>query len=151
MSKKMPEEDNPISGSGSFLTRRQIEVLRLRCQGRTQQEIAEIMDTTRPNVTKLERRAYQNIMMARRTIRYWMKIQAPISLTICKDTDVLHIPAMIFEAADIKGIHLPVNSIDLIVQLKAKAPFLFNRETLPNDVTIFVSRDGQLLLIDSTF
>lgn len=146
----MPIEDKPISESDSFLTRRQIEVLRLRCQGRTQQEIAEIMDTTRPNITKLERRAYQNIMMARRTIRYWKKIQSPVSLTIRKDTDVLHIPAMVFEAADLKGIHLPVNSIDLIVQLKSKAPFLFNRETLPNDVTIFVSRDGQLMLIDDT-
>ena len=75
----MPEEDNPISESDSFLTRRQIEELRLRYQGRTQQEIADIMDTTRPNVTKLERRAYQNIMMARRTIRDWIKIQAPIA------------------------------------------------------------------------
>jgi len=37
------------------------------------------------------------------------------SVTICKDTDVLHIPAMIFKAADIKGMHLPVNSIDFII------------------------------------
>lgn len=151
MSKKMPEEDNPISESDSFLTRRQIEVLRLRFQGHTQQEVAEIMDTTRPNVTKLEKRAYQNLMMARRTIRCWIKIQAPISLTVSKDTGVLHIPAMIFEAADLKGIHLPANSIDLIIQLKAKAPFLFNRETLPSDVTIFVSRDGELMLIDENY
>jgi transcriptional regulator len=55
---------------------------------------------------------------------------------------------MIFKAADIKGIHLPVNSIDLIVQLKAKAPFLFKKENLPYDLEIFVSREGQIMLID---
>lgn len=86
--------------------------------------------------------------MAERTIHDWMKIQAPISLSIPKGTDILHVPGMVFKAADLKGIHLPVNAIDLLVQLKTEAPFLFKREALPNDVEIFITIEGQILLID---
>ncbi|OPY51998.1 MAG: DNA-binding protein Tfx [Methanosaeta sp. PtaU1.Bin060] len=132
----------------SYLTKRQVQVLQLRSQGRSQQEVAELMGTTRANISKLERRAHQNIKMAERTIHDWMKIQAPISLSIPKGTDILHVPGMVFKAADLKGIHLPVNAIDLLVQLKTEAPFLFKREALPNDVEIFITIEGQILLID---
>ena len=132
----------------SFLTDRQLQVLRLRSQGLSQQEVAKMMGTTRANISKLERRAHQNIIASRRTIHDWMKVQAPIISQIPAGTDVLRVPDMIFREADLVGIHLPANSIDLIVRLKAKAPFLFKRQSLPKDVVIFITREGQILLID---
>jgi len=132
----------------SFLTDRQMQVLRLRAQGLSQSEIAVMMGTSRANISKLERRAHQNIMAARRTIHSWMKIQAPIISEIPAGTDVLRVPDMIFAEADLMGIHLPANSIDLIVRLKAKAPFLFLKQNLPKDVAIFTTREGQVMFID---
>ena len=132
----------------SFLTDRQMQVLRLRAQGFSQQDVAKMVGTTRANISKLERRAHQNIIAARRTIHDWMKIQAPIITQIPAGTDVLMVPDMIFKEADLMGIHLPANSIDLIVRLKAKAPFLFMRPNLPKDVVVFITREGQILLID---
>ncbi|MDD1761059.1 MAG: Tfx family DNA-binding protein [Methanothrix sp.] len=132
----------------SFLTDRQMQVLRLRAQGFSQPEVAKMMGTTRANISKLERRAHQNIIAARRTIHDWMKIQAPIITQIPAGTDVLRVPDMIFKEADLMSIHLLANSIDLIVRLKAKAPFLFMRQNLPKDVVIFITREGQILLID---
>lgn len=107
-----------------------------------------MIGTTRANISKLERRAHQNIKAARKTIHDWMKIQAPIITQIPAGTDVLRVPDMIFKEADLMGIHLLANSIDLIVRLKAKAPFLFMRQNLPKDVVIFITREGQILLID---
>ena len=132
----------------SFLTDRQVQVLRLRLQDFSQQEVAKMMGTTRANISKLEQRAHQNIIASRRTIHDWMKVQAPIVSQIPAGTDVLRVPDMIFREADLVGIHLPANSLDLIVRLKAKAPFLFKRQRLPRDVVIFITREGQILLID---
>ncbi|MDD1762625.1 MAG: Tfx family DNA-binding protein [Methanothrix sp.] len=140
---KDPEEENK-----SLLTESQVQVLKLRSQGRTQQEVADLMGTTRANVSKLERRGHKNIMMARQTIQDWMKVKAPVSMRIPAGTDVLSVPAMVFRAADLEGIHLPVNSIDVLVQLKTEAPFLFKKQVLPIDVDIFVSREGHILIID---
>lgn len=77
-----------------------------------------------------------------------MKIQAPIISEIPAGTDVLRVPDMIFAEADLMGIHLPANSIDLIVRLKAKAPFLFLKQNLPKDVAIFTTREGQVMFIE---
>ena len=147
----MPAEDEAkdlTEETKSFLTDRQMQILRLRAQGFSQQELAKMIGTTRANISKLERRAHQNIKAARKTIHDWMKIQAPIITQIPAGTDVLRVPDMIFKEADLMGIHLPANSIDLIVRLKAKAPFLFMRQNLPKDVVIFITREGQILLID---
>lgn len=132
----------------SFLTDRQMQVLRLRFLGHTQEEVARITGTTRANVSKLERRAHQNIIMARQTMHDWMKVQAPIISQIPAGTDVLRVPELIFRQADLAGIHLPTNSIDLIVLLKAKAPYLFKKQNLPMDVAIFITGKGEILLID---
>jgi hypothetical protein len=154
MPRKQEERDSEEEAK-SFLTKRQVQVLQFRLQGLTQQEVADLLGTTRANICKMERRAHQNVMMARMTLREWMKIQAPIVIFVPAGTDVLLVPSMIFKAADVEGIHLPVNSIDIIVQLKIKAPFLFKKQAvldekhaLPTGVEIFVDREGQILLIE---
>jgi len=139
-----PEE---IEGSlDSFLTTRQIEVLRLRAQGRSQQEVAEILGTTRSNISILEKRAHNNIARAERTLQRWMMIRAPIFLRIAAGTDVFALPAMIFEEADRRSIQLPTTSLDIIVQLRRRAPNLFRKRSVSQDVEIYVTEDGELLL-----
>jgi transcriptional regulator len=86
--------------------------------------------------------------MAKRAIHDWMKVQALIITFVSAETDVLNVPAIVFRAADQEGIHLPVNSIDLAIQLKTIAPFLFNRLSLLRDVKIFTTCEGQILLIE---
>ena len=128
-----------------LLTDRQIEVLRLRFQGLSQQEVAETLGTTRSNVSILEKRAHQNIYRAKRTLEKWKEIQAPISLKIPAGTDIFDVPSMIFKAADEKTIQLPVNSLEVIDQLRTKAPTLFKKRALPEDVQVYVTGGGELL------
>ncbi len=131
-----------------ILTDRQIEVLRLRFQGLSQREVAETLGTTRSNVSILEKRAHQNISRAKRTLERWKEIRAPISLKIPAGTDVFDVPSIIFKAADERAIQLPVNSLEVIDQLRTKAPKLFKKRALSEDVQVYVTGSGELMAED---
>lgn len=140
------KEDQLKDDATSFLTERQIEVLKLRSKGRSQQDVADVMGTTRSNISILEKRAHQNISRAKTTLRQWMTIQAPISLKITAGTDVFDIPARIFQAADRMSIQLPATSLDIIVQLRREAPELFKKRSLLQNIEIYVTEDGELIV-----
>ncbi|MCX6674904.1 MAG: Tfx family DNA-binding protein, partial [Methanothrix sp.] len=108
--------------------------------------VAERFGTTRSNVSILERRAHDNIERAKHTLQQWMMIRAPISLKVREGTDVFDLPKMIFEAADKKSLQLPTTSLDIIVQLRRKAPQLFRRRAVMRDVEIFVTEEGEILI-----
>ena len=57
-----------VSAAPTVLTERQVEVLKLREQGQTQQEVAEQLGTTDSNISAIERAAEQNVTKARRTL-----------------------------------------------------------------------------------
>ena len=143
-------EDGSKSGDeeslNSFLTERQIEVLQMRLAGRSQQEVAEILGTTRSNISILEKRAHQNIARAERTLQQWMMLRAPISLLAGAGTDVFELPKMIFAAADEKHMRLPITSLDIVVQLRRIAPRLFKKRALERDARIFVTEEGEVLV-----
>jgi len=140
------EPQEPQEGLDSLLTERQLEVLKLRQQGLSQADVAERFGTTRSNISILERRAHDNIERAKHTLQQWMMIRAPISLKVREGTDVFDLPKMIFEAADKKSLQLPTTSLDIIVQLRRKAPQLFRRRAIMKDVEIFVTEEGEILI-----
>lgn len=142
-SEEIPEHEE---SHGSLLTERQLKVLKLRLQGLSQTEVAEMLATTRSNISILEKRAHQNIARAERTLQQWMMIRAPISLQVKAGIDVFDLPGKIFEAADKISLRLPVTSMDIIVQLRRKAPRIFKKRVLERDAEIFVTEDGEILV-----
>jgi transcriptional regulator len=60
--------------------------------------------------------------------------------------DVFDLPGKIFEAADKRSLRLPVTSMDIIVQLRRKAPRIFKKRVLERDAEIFVTEDGEILV-----
>ena len=140
------KDDELKDDASTFLTERQIEVVKLRHKGRSQQEVADMMGTTRSNISILEKRAHQNIARAQNTLRRWMTIQAPISLKVTAGTDVFDIPARVFQAADRMSIQLAATSLDIIVQLRREAPELFKKRSLLQDIEIYVTEDGELIV-----
>ncbi len=141
-----PNSDDVSEDEESFLTERQLKVLQLRSHGQSQQEIADILGTTRSNISILEKRAHENIQKAEHTLEQWMMIRAPISLKVSSGTDVFDIPDGIFKAADQKSIQLPVTSLDIITQLRLKAPQLFKKRAVPKDIDIYITSEGELLI-----
>ncbi len=140
------EETEADEPGQSFLTNRQLEVLQLRHQGLSQQDVADRLGTTRSNISILEKRAHQNIARAERTVQQWMMIRAPISLFVKGGTDAFDLPRMIFAAADEKGIRLPVTSMDILVQMRRNAPRLFRKRATERDARIYVNENGAVLV-----
>jgi hypothetical protein len=149
----MPETADEESKSGdeesldSFLTERQLKVLQMRLSGLSQQDVSDSFGTTRSNISILEKRAHQNIARAERTLQQWMMLRAPVSLEAKEGTDVFELPKMIFAAADEKGMRLPITSLDIVVQLRRKAPRLFKKRALERDARIYVTEEGEVLVV----
>jgi Tfx family DNA-binding protein len=146
----MNSDPDELEGGGdSLLTERQLQVLKLRLQGQSQQEIADLLGTTRSNVSILEKRAHQNINRAERTLQQWMMIRAPISVHVAAGTDVFDLPQMVFSVADQKSLQLPVTSLDILVSLRRRAPHLFRKRAISKDADIYVTEEGELLVMES--
>ena len=142
----MSEKTESDGSCHSFLTDRQLKVLQMRHQGLSQQDVADLLGTTRANISILEKRAHQNIARAERTVQQWMMIRAPIFLFAMRGTDIFEIPRMIFAAADEKGIRLPVTSMDILIRLGRKAPRLFHKRALEKDARIYVTLQGEVMI-----
>ena len=65
-----------------LLTERQREVLRYRKQGLTQQQIADIIATSKANVCTIEKSAMENIRRAKETLDFLYTLDStPVSYT----------------------------------------------------------------------
>ena len=129
-----------------LLTRRQVAVLKLRRQGLSQQEVAEILGTTRSNVSILEKRAHQNVSRARATLRDWRMIQAPVTLTVPAGTDLFDLPGLVFREADRAGIKLDIGSVEIVVQVREKAPEALKKRVTVRDLEVAITEDGLVLV-----
>jgi len=138
--------DDESGGSDSLLTDRQAAVLRLRKKGLSQQEVADILGTTRSNVSILEKRALHNVSRARATLRDWTMIQAPVSLKIPAGTDLFEVPALVFSEADRSGIKLDIGSVDIVFQIRRKVPEALKKRVTIRDLVVAVTEDGLLLV-----
>jgi len=120
----------------------------MRSKDLSQQEVSEILGTTRSNVSILEKRALQNVERAKNTLRQWAMIQAPVSVMVPEGTDVFEVPGRVFQEADRKGVRLSLNSLDLIVRLRNEAPQVLKKRVVLRDLEIFVTENGEVLVQD---
>ena len=141
--------DERSGGSDSLLTDRQAAVLSLRKKGLSQQEVGQILGTTRSNVSILEKRALQNVFRARATLREWTMIHAPISITVPAGTDLFDLPGLVFQEADRAGIKLEIGSVDIVVQIREKAPEALRKRVVVRDLEVAVTEDGLVLVSEA--
>ena len=107
----------------TFLTDKQIAILKMKKKGMSQADIARSKKTTRGNICSIEKTALRNIERANNTIKFYKALEAPISLTIPVGTDLYDIPKKIFTAADKKRIKISVDAAMIVVKLKTQAPY----------------------------
>ncbi|ASJ10580.1 transcriptional regulator [Thermococcus sp. P6] len=106
----------------SFFTKHQIRILQLRARGMKQSEIAELLGTTRANVSILERRALEKVEKARNTILIWEQINSRLSVRVKRGEDIFTVPERLFKKADELGIHVPYSTAEVIAYLVENAP-----------------------------
>src|SRR5271157_1117307 len=131
----------------SFLTKRQVMVLRLRQSGLTQDEIARRIKTTRANVSLIEKRARENIDRSKETLKEWESIVSPVRIVVKKGTDVIKIPEMVFADADKTGIHVKANSLDIITRIKKEKGNIISNRTLDEDMEIDITDSGEVNIV----
>lgn len=131
----------------SFLTKRQLTVLRLRQAGLTQEEIARRVKTTRANISLIEKRARENIERSRETIKEWSSVISPVRITIRKGTDVMKIPDIVFDEADRASIHVRCDSIGLITLIKREKGSTITNRIVNEEFEVDIANSGEVTLL----
>jgi Tfx family DNA-binding protein len=126
----------------SFLTEQQIRVLQLRAKGLKQSEIAEILGTSRANISILERRALEKIEKARNTLLLWEQINSKISIEVKKGEDIFQVPEKLFKKADELGVKVPYSTAEIVAFLVEHAPI--HDRLAKRDFTLFLDREDRL-------
>jgi HTH-type transcriptional regulator, fmd operon transcriptional regulator len=131
----------------SFLTKRQLAVLRLRQAGLTQEEIARRIKTTRANISLIEKRARENVERSKETIREWNSVISPVRITIKKGTDVMTIPEIVFDEADKASIHVRCDSIGLITLIKKEKGTAITNRIVDEPFEIDIANSGDVAVL----
>ena len=132
--------------SQTFLTDKQVEILKMKKKGMTQADIAKIKKTTRGNICIIEKTALRNVEKANNTIKFYKTLEAPISLTIPVGTDLLDVPKMIFKAADNERIKISIDSAMIVVKLKTQVPYKMHGRLVTNEIDVSVDEHGNLII-----
>ncbi|MBP7298785.1 MAG: Tfx family DNA-binding protein [Methanoculleus sp.] len=127
-----------------LLTDRQKEVLRYRKQGLTQQQIAEIIHTSKANVCTIEKAALENIARARETLEFLYTLDAIHLCTLQKGLDLLKAPEIIYAEAEKQGVKVKYDTITLINRLRDANPERFKARQVREDVEVYINQDGDL-------
>ncbi|MDD3857749.1 MAG: Tfx family DNA-binding protein [Methanoculleus sp.] len=127
-----------------LLTDRQKEVLRYRKKGLTQQQIAEIIHTSKANVCTIEKAAFENISRARETLEFLYTLDAIHLCTLKNGLDLLKAPELIYAEAEKQGLKVKYDTISLINRLRDANPERFSGRQVREDVEIYINKDGDL-------
>lgn len=98
----------------SVLTRRQAEVLALRERDVRQADIADLLGTSRANVSSVESSARDNVKKARETVAFAEALSAPVRIEIAAGTDLYDVPDRVYEACDAADVKVNHTAPDLM-------------------------------------
>jgi len=125
-----------------LLTERQIEVLKLRAQGLTQEEVAKRLNTTRENVSILEKRAYHNIKLARETLAALKSFGVAVSVVIKPGTHLVDVPRIILNKADEANIKVKANFTRIYDEIRFRAGDKVKRTRVIRPITVKILPNG---------
>jgi len=129
-----------------FLTGRQVEVLKLRKQGLTQEEVARRLKTTRENVSILEKRAYENISRAKATIDFLDELEISVQVMVPPGTPLRDVHRVILAKADEMNIHMKVDCVDILEKVKNKARGKIKHGYIIKPLTVTIIPNGAILV-----
>lgn len=123
-----------------------MRVLELRAKGLSQAEVSRKLKTSRANVCILERRAKENIMRARETLRLATKIQAPVTVRIRSGEDIFIALKRLFRAADRAKIRVELDSPRLIAKIREGAADKLQGRVTTDQIELVLTVDGEVLV-----
>ncbi len=125
-----------------LLTEKQYIVLKLRIEGRTQEEIARILNTTRENVSIIEKRAKENIKLAEETLKIYKSLLAASEIIVRPGTHLVEIPRLVISEADRLKIKLKANFTRIYDEIRYKAGMCVSGTRVVKPIKIMIFKDG---------
>jgi Tfx family DNA-binding protein len=129
-----------------LLTKRQLEVLRFRAQGLSQKEIAEKLNTSRENITIIERRANKNIQLAKSTLIALKTFGISSIIEVKSGTHLVDIPRIVLNKADEENIRIKANFSQIYDEIKLKVPDRIKRTKVHKDIIIRILPSGEFYI-----
>jgi len=130
----------------TLLTKKQVEVLRLRAQGYSQTEIAKKFGTSRANISAMEKTALKNIQKAKKTLELVKIVEAPTRITIKPNTDLNDVVKMIYEKADAEGIWMPHSFPSLANIIQSAAGDKIKGRRVLRELEVAITKDGSIIV-----
>ena len=128
----------------TLLTDRQKEVIRLRKQGMTQQQIADRLGTSKANICTIEKSANENIRRAKETLEFLYTLDASELCTIPAGTDLMDAPKLIYAAAAPTNVKIIYDTLALINRLSSYIPEKFRGRQVKEDICVYLNKEGDL-------
>ncbi|MFN3268768.1 MAG: Tfx family DNA-binding protein [Zestosphaera sp.] len=125
-----------------LLTEKQYKVLKLRTEGKTQKEIAEIMGTTRENISIIEKNALRKIKLAEETLKTYKDLTKAGEIIIEPGTHLVTIPQKLIQLADEKKIKLKGNFTTIYDYIRINAPENIEGTKIIKPIKITIYKDG---------
>jgi len=127
-----------------LLTDRQMEVLRYRKQGLTQQQIADIISTSKANVCTIEKSAMENIRRAKETLEFLYTLDATQLCIVPIGTDLFEVPSIIFKEAEKINIKVKYDTISLINRLRESRSQSCKARQVCEDIVVYITDQGEI-------
>jgi Tfx family DNA-binding protein len=142
-----PDVDSLLSQAGfdpdqSILTRRQAEVLALRERGVRQTVIADLLGTSRANVSSIEASARSNVAKARETVAFAEALTAPVQVDVAAGTDLYDVPKLVYDACDEAGVKVNHTAPDLMKRVSDAAGDAVQGREVRDQILVGVTSDG---------
>ena len=128
----------------TLLSQRQMEILRYRKRGMTQQQIADIFSTSKANICTIEKAANQNIRRAKETLDFLYTLDAAHLCTIPSGTDLFDVPTIIFSEAEKIRIKVTYDTISVINRLRESRPHSCKARRVCEDIIVYITETGEL-------
>lgn len=128
------------------LTPQQYTVLKHRIEGKSQEETAKLLGTTRQNISLIERRAHNNIEKAEETIKAYKELMKATSLIIEPDTHLIDVPRLVVDAADEAGVRLRADFTRIYNEFKFIVPGNVDRTKVVKPIKVLILKDGDIVV-----
>jgi Tfx family DNA-binding protein len=128
-----------------------VEVLELREQGQTQQEVADQLGTTDSNISAIERAAEQNIEKARRTLELVRTIRSPIQFSVSPGTSFDKLVASVYSHADEAGITIAYCRPELYTHLYGVLEERTSQNELKTTIDVGITNEGEVRVFIEDF
>jgi len=140
-----------VSAEPTILTERQVEVLELREQGQTQQEVADRLGTTDSNISAIERAAEQNVERARQTLELVRTIRSPIQFSVSPGTSFDDLVAGVYTHGDEAGIKIAHCRPELYTHLYGVLEECTDQNELKTTVEVGITNGGEVRVYTEEF